>query len=797
VRRGVSVAAAFVVMAAFLISLACMSAIIMEYGRLAEGAKRANEMVVMKESEDVRVVRAEPGKIEVYNYGSIPIVVIGYFKVNPAGETYYVKLDPPIVVAAASSREISVNAPEKWRVGIATSSGNAFWEEVPQGGSGGEGQPVPPGQTAYVAFAAEGLDSYASGSVVLKVDGQSYTYSDLPKTFAWVSGSTHSFEWASPVQGSGAKYLWVSTRGLSTKQSDNSFTVSANGYIIATYKAARYQLTTSVSPSGAGSVSLNPPSVDGYYDAGASVTATASASAGYAFTKWQLDGADYSTSNPTSIIMNAPHNLEAVFTLMTYKLTIYVYRSGTSTGIQEATVKVNGNSYTTGSDGKVQVAVTYGSHTVEVVSPYYPSSGIRYVFTQWSDGSTNNLRTVSVTSDTALTAYMKLQYYLTMQASPSGGGSVSPSSDWYDAGSTVQISATPNTGYAFASWAGLGSGSYTGTANPATVTVNGPITETANFIPWLTGWGYRRPVVVTSTNSLSNYQILVQVDTASLISAGKMRQDGGDIRFTDSDGRMLLSYWIESGLNTASTNIWVKVPSILAGSKTIYMYYGNPSATSQSSSVAVFGKSLSGRYTGGDCDQYYDAFILSSREWISGGADLGISGDDSGKSVTLPFTATIYGTSVSQVYLSTNGLLRWDNAADNAYSNSLDKSRKVLTAHWDDLYISTSDRSDAGVYQITGADGNLGQYIAYRWATTYYSSRSSYADFEIIIYKNGFIQFNIYQLLSSATPTEYICKGDGVNYIDLTSRWGNKESVLFVPRAVPEPTVAIGSEETC
>jgi len=106
------------------------------------------------------------------------------------------------------------------------------------------------------------------------------------------------------------------------------------------------------------------------------------------------------------------------------------------------------------------------------------------------------------------------------------------------------------------------------------------------------GWRYRWRLTIDNTSNssaLTNYQICVTVDTASLISAGKMRSDCGDIRFTDSDGKTLLGYWIESGINTSSTKIWVRVPSIPANStKTIYMYYGNPNATSQSNGNAVF-----------------------------------------------------------------------------------------------------------------------------------------------------------------------------------------------------------------
>ncbi len=108
----------------------------------------------------------------------------------------------------------------------------------------------------------------------------------------------------------------------------------------------------------------------------------------------------------------------------------------------------------------------------------------------------------------------------------------------------------------------------------------------------LAGWSYRRPITINNTansNNLTDYQVLVTLNTQSLISAGKMRSDCGDIRFTDSNGSTLLNYWIESGCNTASTKIWIKVPSIPANStKTIYVYYGNPSATSLSNGDATF-----------------------------------------------------------------------------------------------------------------------------------------------------------------------------------------------------------------
>jgi hypothetical protein len=115
----------------------------------------------------------------------------------------------------------------------------------------------------------------------------------------------------------------------------------------------------------------------------------------------------------------------------------------------------------------------------------------------------------------------------------------------------------------------------------------------ATFASWLDpSWQHRKPITIDNTqnsNTLTNYQVSVTLDTQSLISAGKMQAYCNDTRFTDSDGSTQLSYWLESGCNTTSTKIWVKVPSISASAtKTIYVYYGNPSATSQSNGSTTF-----------------------------------------------------------------------------------------------------------------------------------------------------------------------------------------------------------------
>ena len=102
-------------------------------------------------------------------------------------------------------------------------------------------------------------------------------------------------------------------------------------------------------------------------------------------------------------------------------------------------------------------------------------------------------------------------------------------------------------------------------------------------------WNYRKAITISNSgSSLTDYQVLITIDSASLITSIKMRSDCGDMRFTSSDGSTLLDYWTESDCNTNSTKIWVKTSSLSTGTNTIYMYYGNSSATSLSNFAATF-----------------------------------------------------------------------------------------------------------------------------------------------------------------------------------------------------------------
>jgi len=98
-----------------------------------------------------------------------------------------------------------------------------------------------------------------------------------------------------------------------------------------------------------------------------------------------------------------------------------------------------------------------------------------------------------------------------------------------------------------------------------------------------TAWLYRKELTFNnslSSENLINFPVLVHLND-TYIDWSNVQNAGEDIRFTDDDKLTLLPYEIELWNDTYDAYIWVNVPQIDANSETdsIYMYYGNPSAS--------------------------------------------------------------------------------------------------------------------------------------------------------------------------------------------------------------------------
>ncbi len=85
----------------------------------------------------------------------------------------------------------------------------------------------------------------------------------------------------------------------------------------------------------------------------------------------------------------------------------------------------------------------------------------------------------TVASANPVVATYHHQYLLMVSVTPAASATATPNgTTWQDAATTIMIQAFPVRG-AFSSWSGTGSGSYTGPANPASVTMNAAVNETA------------------------------------------------------------------------------------------------------------------------------------------------------------------------------------------------------------------------------------------------------------------------------------------------------------------------------
>jgi hypothetical protein len=143
-------------------------------------------------------------------------------------------------------------------------------------------------------------------------------------------------------------------------------------------------------------------------------------------------------------------------------------------------------------------------------------------------------------------------------------------------------------------------------------------------------WLYRKAITVNNPGStLIDEDVLIEIDTQSLISSGKLQSDCDDLRLVDNDDTTILNYWIEGGCNTTTTQVWVRIPSLTSGNYIIYSYYGNSTAINgeESWSGSFYTLSESSCSNGWTRDANFDnRFIMGSTTSGSTGGTSGIHG---------------------------------------------------------------------------------------------------------------------------------------------------------------------------
>jgi polygalacturonase len=232
--------------------------------------------------------------------------------------------------------------------------------------------------------------------------------------------------------------------------------VARQAYAVVAFAPAatvNYSVSTSVSPSGAGTVALSPSLAT--YPSGTSVQVTATPAAGYAFSNFSGDLTG--TTNPATLVVTKADSITANFTAVPCTLTITVVGQGTVT-------PASGSSYPCGT--QVQITAT-------------PANG--YSFGQFSGGltGTTNPQTITLNANSSVTATFVQGTSCTLSTSTVGSGtiSISPTGTVFSCGTPITVTATPATYYSLTGF----SGAITGTTNPQTFTLNSNSTVTATF----------------------------------------------------------------------------------------------------------------------------------------------------------------------------------------------------------------------------------------------------------------------------------------------------------------------------
>ena len=147
---------------------------------------------------------------------------------------------------------------------------------------------------------------------------------------------------------------------------------------------------------------------------------------------------------------------------------------------------------------------------------------------------------------------------------------------------------------------------------------------------------YVRPVTINNTSgaALISFFVQMNLNTAALISAGKMKSDCSDIAITDSDQSTPLTDGSISNCNTSSTTITVLLPSIAADStKTIYLYYG----TTGSSPTPLRGGSRFGLGNDYMTNSAYGGFLTGFASWDSTNQQVNLTTANYGENGSLSY----------------------------------------------------------------------------------------------------------------------------------------------------------------
>lgn len=314
---------------------------------------------------------------------------------------------------------------------------------------------VDPGQTYYGVFAQKRtITAETNNEDYGTVSGGNTTYNATQScTLTAQPNANYQFEgW---YEKSGNTYSKIEGETSTTY----TFIVSTNRTIRANFIPKKYTVTVTASPTAGGAVhigsSTGETSLD--VDYGSKPKLYAQANSTYVFSGWKknngniISGSNVAEYTVTTAI-TANTTFTAVFTKQ-YTINVNVPSDQSTIGLAKI---VSGTTAPTTSSGS---SVTITSGTKFTAKAFINSAQqAAYSFDKWTNNvdSTNNTNvqfTGTAAKDITYTASFKInQVTITASASPTNGGTVDPTSETVNYGSSLTIRAYPNNGFNFIKW---------------------------------------------------------------------------------------------------------------------------------------------------------------------------------------------------------------------------------------------------------------------------------------------------------------------------------------------------------
>ena len=173
-------------------------------------------------------------------------------------------------------------------------------------------------------------------------------------------------------------------------------------------------------------------------------------------------------------------------------------------------------------------------------------------------------------------------------------------------------------------------------------------------------------------------------------------------------------------------------------------------------------------------------------------------GDDTLFSYTIPFSFPFFGSNITKIQVSTNGVL-WmcESCGDSTgYPSSTNlPSQKVIAPLWGDWITDGSGQASEDIY----IDESVSNQVTIRWKGEVYGSATDIVNFSVTLYSNGNI---IFQYGSGNTNLQYnatangmiaVSNGDSPNYKTLSFSGGTSQTNTYDTTITTNTGVSLAS----